>query len=150
MIFHCPAPIYHRFTIFNFKCMFMQVMHLNKVAVTKRVLFSGGIKIQDGCQSWPLIAAKSLFLLYQLFWKKSDSHKHDKTKSFYTLGLVFITNDDVDKENLFLYIYKLSVVEKANGWPKREIFITRLLTNCHKFTIYSSRSIFVWWQILPN
>ena len=29
----------------------------------------------------------------------------------FILGLVFITNDNVDNENLFLYIYKLSVVE---------------------------------------
>ena len=50
-VFHCRAPIYHRFTISNFKCMFMRVIHLNKLVVIKRVLLSGGIKIQDGCQS---------------------------------------------------------------------------------------------------
>ena len=50
--------------------------------VTKRVLLSVGLKIQDGCQSWPLIAAKKLFLLQQLFWKKSYGHKCDKTKNF--------------------------------------------------------------------
>ena len=82
----------------------MWVMHLHKLVVTKRVLLNGGLKIQDGCQSWPLIAAKKLFLLHQLFWKKSYGHKCDNTKS-----LVFMTNDDVDADT----IYKLSVVENG-------------------------------------
>ena len=60
--------------------MFMRVIHLNKLVVTKRVLLSGGIKIQDGCQSWPLIAAKF----------------------FFTLGLVFMINDNVDNKKMFL------------------------------------------------
>ena len=55
--FHRIAPIYHRSTIFTFKCMFLWVSHLNKLFVTKKVLFSVGLKIQDGWQSWPLIAA---------------------------------------------------------------------------------------------
>ena len=39
--------------------MSMQVMHLNKLVVTKRVLLSGCLKIQDGCPLWSLIAAKN-------------------------------------------------------------------------------------------
>ena len=55
--FHRIAPIFHVFIIVTFKCMFLQVSHLNKLFVTKKVLFSVGLKIQDGRQSWPLIAA---------------------------------------------------------------------------------------------
>ena len=52
VIFHCAAPMHHIFTIFTFKCMVLRVMQLNKVVVTKRALFSIGLKIQDGCQSY--------------------------------------------------------------------------------------------------
>ena len=38
MIFHCPAPIYHRFTISNFKCLFMRVIYLDKLVATNKVL----------------------------------------------------------------------------------------------------------------
>ena len=39
--------------------------------------------------------SQKMFLLHQLFWKKSYDHKRD------TLGLVLMTNDNVDNENLF-------------------------------------------------
>ena len=88
---------YYIFTIYTFKCMFLRVIHLNESVVTKRVLFSVGLKIQGGCQSWPVIGGKKLFLLHhQSFWKKL--HDHDKTRSF-TIGLVFVTNENVDNEN---------------------------------------------------
>ena len=61
-IFHYLA-IYNRFTIFTFEFMFLRVIHLNELIVTKMVLFSEGLKIKDGCQSWLLIAATKLFVL---------------------------------------------------------------------------------------
>ena len=79
----------------------MRVIHLNKLVVTKRVLHSGGLKIQDGCQSWPLIAAKKLFLYINYFERNRTAiNVKKKTKSFVTLGLVFMTNDNVDNKNL--------------------------------------------------
>ena len=55
--FHLIAPIFHRFAILTFKGMCLRVSHLNELFVTMKVLFSFGINIKDGCQSWPLIAA---------------------------------------------------------------------------------------------
>ena len=39
--------------------MFLPVIRLNKLVVAKTVLFSVGLKIQNGWQSWSLIAANN-------------------------------------------------------------------------------------------
>ena len=154
MIFHCPAPIYQRFTISNFKCMFMWVIHLNNLVVTKRVLLSGGLKIQDDCQSWPLIAAKKMVAVTSIILKEIVRPYMGQKQKFFTLGLVFMTNDNVDNKNLFSCMTQGPFINcqlwKMAKRQKSEIPITRLVTNCHKFAILSARSIFVWWQVLSN
>ena len=84
MSFHCPASIYHRLTIFSFKCMLMRVIHLNKSVVTKRVLLSGGLKIQDGCQSWPLIAAKNYSYYINYFERNRTAISVTKPRLFHS------------------------------------------------------------------
>ena len=70
MVFYRIALNYHRFTLFTFGCMFLWVINFYKLFVTKRALLSVGVKIQDDCQSWPLIAAKVLFVLQDPIMKK--------------------------------------------------------------------------------
>ena len=78
--------------------MFMRVIHHNELVVTKRVLLSRGLKIQDGCQSWPLIATKNCSCYMNYFERNRTAIS--VTKPF-ILGLVFITNDNVDNKKLF-------------------------------------------------
>ena len=64
--------------------MFMRVIHLNELVVTKSVLLSGGLKIQDGCQPWPLIAAKNCSCYIKYFERNRTAISVTKPRVFHS------------------------------------------------------------------
>ena len=84
------------------------MIHLDELVVTKRLLFSVGLKIQDGYQSWALIAGK-IVCVASIISKEILRPWMWQNQQFFTIGLGFMTNDNVD----MLTICKLLVVENG-------------------------------------
>ena len=83
--------------------MFVRVGILNKL-VTNSFISNKSFKIQDGCQSYPLIVTTKLFVLhYQLYFETSNIAINMSKQKSLKLMYLFITNYDVNSANFGIH-----------------------------------------------